>query len=507
VKILKPVLLPALSGIFIALSFPKPGLNFLAWIALVPLFFALKSASPKAALSRGLLAGFVGSVLMIYWMFLTVYWGTHQWLLAALCLVLLASYMAVYVAFWAFLSRFVRDDSGWFPLYGAVLWVAMEYARSFMLSGFTWGFLGYAQYKFLPLVQIAEYTGVYGVSFLLVLVNGAIYQSIRYRKMLPLAVTAVLMIAVLGQGQHLYQENRAPQGQSIKVAVLQGNIDQYKKWDAAFRDEIMTAYAGLARSAAKEGAQVIAWPETALPGCVPADVDVCQWLTGLVRETGAWHIVGALCTADYKNMYNGSVLFSPQGSEAAEHHKNRLVIFGEYIPCRALLGSVFKALNAMGEVTPGEQPSVLRAVGTGWGPNICSENFFGDFTRLSVLRGAGVLVNQTNDGWYGKTSQPEQHFSMNIFRAVEGRRTVVVAANTGVSAVVSPAGEISHRLPLFKPGYFVAEVTPSEKLTLYTRLGDVFAWLCALLALGIPVFVRVQITRPSTVASPEPKEM
>jgi len=486
-----PLCLSALSGLLIFVSFIVPGQFYVTWFALVPLFFALADARMRHAPWLGLASGFTASVGLVYWIFPTVYRGTNSLAVAAVCLVLLAVYMGLYTALWSFLLRAVwvaLSPAGLAVVSGA-LWVAVEYLRSYVLKGFTWGFLGYSQTPFLDLVQIAEFTGVYGIGFLIVLVNAAVFVALKKHRLIPLAVAALLVIVTVAAGRQLRRNSGADTLPPVKVAVLQGNIDQYKKWDRQFCDEIRNVYAGLARAAARETPDVIVWPETSVPGCLPLDGDTCVWVRNLVRETNTCHIIGSAYMLSGNRQYNASVLFTPRGEISAFHMKTRLVAFGEFIPLRGVFGRFVGALNETGDLTAGEKPEVLMVKGTGWGPNICSENFFGDVVRHSVLNGAEVIVNQTNDGWYGNSAEPRQHFAMNIIRAIETRRPVVVCANTGLSATVNAAGEVSNALPLFTAGYYTADILPARRMTFYVRYGDYFVVLCcalcALLTAGV----------------------
>lgn len=479
-----------LSGVLVWLSFPAPGMFYLAWIALVPLFHALFSRPLKNAPWIGLIGGFTASAGLVYWIYPTVHQGTGSAVVGIACLGALALYMALYVALWSVLVRFVWTDEGgvFMPLGAAALWTGTEFLRSYVLNGFTWGFLGYSQTPFLPLVQIAELSGVYGLSFLVVLVNACIYRGLRNRHLAyPLVAVGIVALLAAG-GERLGRADTPAAKEPVKVAVLQGNIDQYKKWDMQFRDEIRAVYDSLARSAAAEKPDMIIWPETSVPGWMPGDGETMSWVSDLVRRTATYNIVGTAFMGNDGRQYNASVLMTPRGEIAGVHKKTRLVAFGEFIPFRSVIGKYVNALNETGDLAPGEKPEVLTADGIGWGANICSENFFGDVTRRSVNNGADIIVNQTNDGWYGDTAQPAQHFAMNIVRAVETRRPIVVCANTGISAVVGPDGRVTKALPLFKPGYSLAQVYPSKTTTVYVRYGDLFAGACCafgLLALGV----------------------
>jgi apolipoprotein N-acyltransferase len=269
----------------------------------------------------------------------------------------------------------------------------------------------------------------------------------------------------------------------MKVAVIQGNIDQYKKWDNAYKDEIIDDYTALVKKASLSKPDLIIWPETAVPGLLPADPRLFSWVNRICQETATFHVIGAPYFNGGGAYYNASFLFGPDGEIIDWHKKIHLVPFGEFVPLRKLLSPFFSYLDTMGDFSPGDGVSLFSVKSVLWGPTICSENFFGGIVRRTALSGAEILLNQTNDAWFFRTSAAELHFTMNVFRAVENRRAVVVSANTGISGVIEPSGRISKRTELFRTDYFVTSVGPSKKMTFYTRWGNIFSYLCILSAL------------------------
>ncbi|MHB9154926.1 MAG: apolipoprotein N-acyltransferase [Endomicrobiales bacterium] len=476
-----PIFLSVLSGTLVFLSFPDPGLSFLAWAAFIPLLLALPGRSAKDAFFYGLLTGLAANCGVLYWIFPMIRFNTGSLLQACVCLLLLAGYLALYFGAWALALRSAgRRTSSvlLYSLFAAALWVALEYARTHFLTGFPWALLGYSQWRFIPLIQISEFTGVYGVSFLIIFVNvlaARIFTTQRYSALIPV-LPALALIVLWGYSART--EYAAPHGAKTTIAVIQGNIDQYKKWDEAYEQEIIDTYSSLVREASALRPALVVWPETAVPGFLPVDRRLYSWVSGLARETGAYQLAGTPFNDGGRDSYNSVLLFGPQGGLAGWHKKTHLIPFGEYVPLRKILEPFFGILNALGDFNRGDEHNVLAAGSLKWGPSICSENFFGGIVRRFVRNGADILVNQTNDAWFFRTSAPAQHFIMNVFRAVENRRTVVVSGNTGISGIVAPSGEVGRQLPIFTRGYFTAEVAPCRTVTFYTRWGDVFALLC-----------------------------
>jgi apolipoprotein N-acyltransferase len=269
------------------------------------------------------------------------------------------------------------------------------------------------------------------------------------------------------------------------VGVVQPSIDQYKKWDQAYEQEIKDTYSDLLDTLSESNPDIIIWPETAVPGFLPANRELYGWVRSIAKKTGAYNLIGAPYNNGDNEFYNASILFGPEGEMLGVHKKTHLVPFGEYVPFRSELAPYFGILNTLGDFKWGKNYDAFAVKSIMWASTICSENFFCGTVRRFVLNGAEIIVNQTNDAWFLKTAAAQQHFIMNVFRAIENRRPIVVAGNTGISGVVSPAGDISQQTELFERTVFTAKVSPSRKITFYTKYGDIFSQLCILIALII----------------------
>jgi apolipoprotein N-acyltransferase len=491
-KYLRPLVryhypLAVLSGILLWLSFPGFSWFPLAWIALIPLMISIIGATPLKAGLLGIITGLIAYTGITYWIVPTVYTATGSLIQTILCQAVLSVYLSLFIALWAYLIRAVdiKPSLLRFSLFSAALWIAFEYFRSWLFGGFPWVLLGYSQWKFLSLIQLAEYTGVFGISFLIVVVNTSILRLLTTKRALPFVGLLFVFAAVGVLGKVLYISNTTSSPPYIKVAVLQGNVDQYQKFDAAYQSEIIETYTTIARQAARTKPDIIIWPETSVPGVLPRDPALYSWVSSLSRETGAYNIVGSIYNNGGKDYYNSSILFGTEGEILGWHKKNHLVPFGEYIPFRKYLAPFFKIFNEMGDLTKGTQPDLLPVKSVLISSIICSENFFGSLVRRFVRKGGEVVVSQTNDAWYLNTSAAMQHFVMNVFRAVENRRTVIVAGNTGVSGIIEPNGRVSAQLPEHERAFLAATVSPSKVKTFYTIFGDWFALLCVAYALLI----------------------
>jgi apolipoprotein N-acyltransferase len=488
--------LAILSGLLLAASFPTIDLSLLAWVGLVPLFLALRDRTPKQAFWTGGIAGLVYFCGTIYWVTNSIHFYGHVPLVPASCItLLLCAYCALYPAIFAAASVRLRLRPALFFIAAPALWTALELARTYVFSGFPWALLGYTQYRSLPLIQFADITGVYGVSFLIVLVNAALAGLIGSgRRWLPLATAAALVAMVLAYGYHRLHE---PEGTgSIRIAVVQGNIEQDRKWDPAYQSDVIATYYRLTGDALKERPDLVIWPETATPFYFGGAGDFAvrtDELRRFVRSTRTPLLTGTPTYEKRDGRYllmNSAVFLDGKGAVDAMYTKHHLVPFGEYVPLKSsILFFVDKLVQAIGDFQPGTKFTVVNEPSASLGRNvpvstvICYEIIFPDLVRRFVDDGATVMTNITNDAWFGRSGAPYQHFAMAVFRAVENHVPLARAANTGVSGFIDKYGRVLAKSPLFTEAMLVHDLVPGTGKTFYTRHGDVFAWLCTIASL------------------------
>ncbi|OGR90890.1 MAG: apolipoprotein N-acyltransferase [Elusimicrobia bacterium RIFCSPLOWO2_01_FULL_59_12] len=512
------MILSLLSVLLYILSFPKFNFHWLAWIALVPLVCATAGLKPKRAFLIGWAAGTLAYAGLLYWIVITFRSAQQSFFLAVPCWLLLSAYLGLYWGAWtAWTAGKTGTSRLAFPFFAAAAWATLEYIRTYLFSGFPWTLLGDSQWRHLPLIQMASITGVYGVSFLVVLVNAAVAFFInrdvtpakagvqgRQRHWIPArqtavgpsagvvwrtasaGMTALILLGCYGFGVYRLRifsmEATAP---SLKVALLQGSIDQYQKWDSRYIQDIQHTYEELLSETARVNPDLIIWPETSVPGYLMEDPDLTNWLRGVIQRTGTHHLVGAPSRAPGGRAYNTAFSLSPRGETLGLYAKQHLVPFGEVVPLSRLLGRWIRVLNDLGGFAAGERSPVLPSSIGPIAVNICYEAIFPDLVRRGVRQGAGVIVNLTNDGWYMRTAAPHQHFIPNVFRAVENGRWVLRANNTGITGLINPAGRVVSASPVFVRDVVTGTVSPRSDLTFYTRHGDVFAWASLLFCILI----------------------
>jgi apolipoprotein N-acyltransferase len=489
--------------VLLALSFPKFGDGMVAWVALAPLLVALAEApSPSHGFRLGYVTGAISSLGIVYWTSIVVvqFGGLARPIgIAVMMLLCLALALFPSVFGWT-VARWRRTHGPAAVLLAPVAWVATEILRAHTLFDFSWCLLGYSQHANLPMIQIARYGAVYCVSFVVAAVSSALAFAVVERRRAPrnfaLLATGALVALVWMHGEWRLGQS-LPEVGRLRVGLVQASIAQDEKWDAAHAWANVDRHLELTRRAAAAGARFVAWPESALPFLFDGVPVVAQQLRDLVREQRVYLLFGNDDREDGTDgrgrIWVGAKMLDPAGELALRYHKIRLVPFGEYVPIQSVLtlGGRFSAklVQEAGDFTPGEGYELGTVDGHPIAAFICYEAIFPDLVREFAARGAELLVNITNDGWYGRTSAPYQHFAMAKFRAVENERYLVRAANTGISAVVDPHGRVLARTELFDRTVLVRDVPLVAGSTFYARRGDVFAWAClgaaiALLALG-----------------------
>jgi len=489
-------LLAAVSGALLALSFPKADLSPLAWVAFVPLFLACGNKSARKAGKLGLAAGLVGYCGILYWINIVVTTYGKLPIPVSICVYLiLVVYLALYPAAVFYLMR--RGEEKGIPAVVSfpILWVGLEFLRSFALTGFPWASLGYSQYRVLPLIQIADVSGVYGISFLIAMANVVVYLAIKgfVRKAegaaYPVrsgAVFLLILLSVVGYG--LFQLRGNEGGEKLTVALVQGNIDQSIKWDPAFMDATITIYERLTLQAAAGGVDLAVWPESAAPFFFQERGEPSVRITSLAGKIRSPILFGSPSYEDRggsRRYFNSAFLVSPSGETVGRSDKMHLVPFGEYVPLAKLLPFVHKLVVGVGDFSPGDAIIPLETGKGKVGVLVCFEGIFPELSRRYVREGARLLVNVTNDGWYGRSSAPYQHLSMAVFRAVENRVPLVRAANTGITAFIDSRGRIPQKTKLFEEAFLRGDVRMGTDRTIYSRIGDVFALICLFLSLVV----------------------
>lgn len=490
-------LLVAAGALALALAFPRTDWSGAAWVALAPLIALALVRRPRAALALGWFGGFLFFLILLRWLNFTFrVYSAIPWPLTWLPTTLLAAYCGLYVGLFAgTLSWLGKRRSAAIAITAApFLWVTAEWVRGWLMGGFPWGYLGYSQYRQLAVIQIAEVGGVYAVSFVVVAVNAALASPMvlsRKLSVMVLGLAGLLLGATLVFGNARLGESPAP-GETVSIAVVQPSIAQPLKWDPDHAASTLRTYFELTHQAGRGRPDLIVWPETSTPTVLRRDPALLAALRRLARDVGASLLVGSVDVDETSPpKYRNTAFLLDERGIVNRYDKIQLVPFGEYVPLSGVIGFVRGWAEFISDLEPGSRSVVFSGPPAPFGAVICYEGIFPALVRRFVKDGARFMVNMTNDGWFGQTDGPLQHLGMYPLRAVEHRTAVVRAANTGVSALIAPSGEIVRSLPLFVRGTLEGRVPLRVRQTVYTRFGD---WL-AYLAVGVSA-VLLATTRP-----------
>jgi apolipoprotein N-acyltransferase len=468
------------SAVLLTLAFPRFDLEPLAFVAFVPFFYAAEGL-------RGRRAFWLGMVFGIHWFVFLYYWLAPVSMFGFLLLVI---YQSLFTGAFMFAFTYVRDRTR-LPLLLTfpVLWVALEYARSVGYLGFPWGLLAHTQYKWTLLIQVADLTGAWGVSFVVAAVNVLVYYIAKDYRTVATWLRAGGAVAGIFLILNLYGAlDRVPEkkGEPVRVGLLQGNIDQAVKWDPVYRDKTMSIYRELAFDAARAGAEIIIWPETSTPFYVEENKFYLNQIFDIAESTGTYHLIGSLRHEprdevirgrDY-SVYNAAFLVSPDRKLVYGYDKVRLVPFGEHIPWKWDLPALAESLFAdVGDFTRGSAPGVFETPQGKFGVYICFESIFPDAIYRYSRLDADFVVNITNEAWFGRSNEPYQHLAMSVFRAVENKTWLVRAANTGVTCFISPNGRIVRKSKIYTTVQLTDDVYPRSRTTLYARYPRAFPYL------------------------------
>ncbi len=514
----RDLVLGLLTGILFALSFPPFRTGFLAYGALIPFFLLLQGKSAVEALRWGYVTGLFADIAVLFW----IGWVTLPGLLGAL--LILPLFFALYsIGHWFIIRRLSLAGHFLLPF----LWTAVEYLQSFGETAFPWNYLGYTQTYYLPLIQHAEYTSVYGVSFWVVLINVMLFvlwqkaPSTGARRALLYSLAAVFFVPLLHGA--LVMRTGTTGGDVIRVALLQGNVDPFEKWDANFYDRNFEVYEQQSKLTMSQRPDLLIWPETAMPFYLRHEYKYLDKVRSLVDSLRTPLLTGTIDFdydegGDYR-YYNSALLFEPFNRRIQSYAKMQLVPFSErvpyrnYFPFNVLKNLLYDMALGIGDYSKGDEFNVLKFTPARYyrspeesGENrprpsyrlaapICYESAFPNLIRQFARQGIDFLAVITNDAWFGKTSAPYQHEQIAVMRAIENRTPIARCANTGVSCFIDPFGRVSKATKIFQKTQLVGEVHIRRGTSFYTRHGNVFAncvSIIAVLAVIAAVFRRAK---------------
>ncbi len=499
-----------LTGLLLAFSFPKFDFEFLAWFGFLPLFFAIEGRKGSQSFWLGFLAGLFFYFIGLHWIINTlVNFGNISPFLGYPILFLLAAYLSTFVGLFSWIISSLRDKDPLNILLAPLIWTAFEYLRSTHSElGFSWLGLGYSQYKNLPAIQLSEFTGVYGVSAMIVLTNSALFIAFREwiysgslkdslsKKYLKTAIifAAIIWLGGVSYGFYYLKKSDNKKGTSIKAALIQGNIEQKLKWEKKYRKDIIKTYERLTLTSVQNKPDIIIWPEASLPFFYNLEIPETRWLNQLNKSLGIPMLIGGQYLEKNSSgkyvYYNSAYFLKPDSINTIRRYdKIHLVPFGEFVPFSNVLSFVKKFVYVPGELGRGKKISLFELEPWKFGVSICYEITFPDLVRQSVKKGAQFLATITNDAWFGDSAASYQHIAIAALRAVENRTPILRAANTGITGAIDSSGKIYDQTKIFVEDTVQTSIQPRKgEPTYYSKNGDVFSLCCVGLSIVLVFF-------------------
>lgn len=446
--------LAIISGCVLALSFPKFNLYLLAWIAIIPFLYTIeKSKSARSAGFLGFLFGIAFLSINLSWVgVLSNYVGLYAYF-GLICFVL---FQSIFYAVFAYLSKQLKIN---LTIWQALLWVSIEILRGLGPFGVAVGVLGLSQISLLPLIQIASFSTVYGVSFLVILLNIALAKLLIKKEYLLLATSIILVVFSISFGEATLRGSPMRSNKQITISIVQGNIPQEKKLASHYNQEIFDIHRDLSLQAAKDNPQIIIWPETTILSYIPFDASYLGQIKEMLSKTHSYLIMGSPDHDRSFNAYNTILSFSPTGEIISKYYKQHLVPFGEYLPFKPLSSFILQGTDYFGkDFTAGKNSPPFVINGIRIGSVICFETTLPFFMKNKANEGADVLLVVTNDAWFKDSSAPFEHFNNAIYRAIENRKYFIQVANTGISGLIDPYGRVLKKLDLNTRGFLTFKV-------------------------------------------------
>ena len=494
-----------------AVTLVLPQIGFLEWVTLVPMIVGAFWLCDREPLRWRTCYG-VSFATVFFYYFILYHWFVYLYPLDFVGLDKAAS-LVVVLAGWLGLSLLQAIPGGLIlplfrvicksraarrfpilkPFAFAAIWVIFEWSSTLSWTGVPWGRLCLGQAEMLPMLQLSSVLGSYAVSFLLLAVNGLLAYAILYRERQTICggIALGLLFANLTFG--LIRMNVKPKAEkTVVAAVIQGNINSHDKWDEDSLDNTLDIYERLTRKAASEGAELIVWPETALPYSFNESKSLQYFVSELAQECNATLIVGALYSGE-EGEFNSLYLVESDGTVTEQRYdKRHLVPFGEYVPMKKLIVTLIPPLSELisllgGELEAGKDSALFTTEWGSVGSMICFDSIYEMLGVSSVRDGAELMVISSNDSWFYDSAAVYQHLRQAQLRAIEEGRYILRAANTGISSVISPRGEALGCIEPLVDGYSVCEVKLTDRQTPYVALGNSFVYLCLLFCVSIPI--------------------
>ncbi|MCR4662820.1 MAG: apolipoprotein N-acyltransferase, partial [Endomicrobiaceae bacterium] len=462
-------------------SFQKFNFFLFAWIAFIPLIYCAYKNNLKYSALYGFVTGIVYSVIAFNWMFLFLLKNTKSspdsFIVSTIVWICMSLYFVVWTIIIKYCSLKIKNYRFITAIFAAAVWTVLEYIRNYYFGSFPVNLLGYSQSSFIQLIQFADIFGIYGISFVIILINCFLFYWLKDKDKKYLIISIIIMLSLFVYGQlRINQISKINNENKIEIGVVQPNILQAERWNKKHKRNIINKIIKNVDYFKEKNIDVLLYPETVLPGYLDEDKDIEK----LVNSMSAYSnisLIGGM-SIENRKIYNSIFIVSNQGNLIDKYKKKHLIIFGEYIPFYGFLEKFFSRFISNNNLTNEIELNVFKFKDFTLGINICSENYYPYLSRELVLKGATLLTTHSNDAWCDGLSYPYQHFVLNIFRAVENRKYLIVASNTGISGVIAPTGKIVRQTKNREQVCFEETVYTNNCTTIYDKIGELFVYLC-----------------------------
>ncbi|HZX12907.1 MAG TPA: apolipoprotein N-acyltransferase [Thermodesulfobacteriota bacterium] len=503
--------LSVISGVLFPVAFVIPYAGIISWFLLIPFFWAIANKSPWNAFRLGILTGTIANEIGTYWLIGTLSrFGGFPHIVSFIFHLAISVYSGFLFAIFAYVTTklgLFRKQGLISALLIASVWTSLEFLFPFL---FPYGITN-SQADYLPLIQIFDLFGMYSLSFLIVFVNVTLMRVLKkllehnITPTLEILTSLILIILIISYGLWKIdlETKKIAEAPKIRVGIVQANFDIFEKKQ---KNESTITERHKLMSYVLNSPELIIWPETAIQAWIPASQDFLtnEGELAIPQTKNSYFLVGGLSYKFNNNeinpefdqkidKFNTAFLTDPQGRILGRYNKIKLLLFGEYLPFTKYIPALKKISPASGDFTPGSNLEILeiKEKGIKIAPLICYEDIIPSFSRKFVENGANLLVNITNDAWFGKSFEPYQHLSFSIPRAVETRRFLARATNTGISAIIDSVGRVTARTGIFEQTTLEGTIAIVDgKKTLYTRIGDVFPWGCLIFWIGFVLITK-----------------
>jgi apolipoprotein N-acyltransferase len=476
-------------------SFPPINAYFLAYISLIPLLFALRNSTFLSAFLSGFMTGFIHEIILLSWMIPTLTTHAQFSVVYAVSLTMIMSViLAINIAVFASLTHFFSPKTHQLLIL-PLFWVSLEWIKSWGQLAFPWELMGYSQYKCTTLIQFSDIAGVYGVSGFIVLMNSCIFMIILFFSQITwnnqkitkplMTISAVLILCIplfifmYGLKQIHTMDKKISKALHKTVMIVQPSIPQNEKWDGDNRIPITKKMISQTYEAKQDTVDLVVWPETSLPYAIHSKHQLRQFVLQSIKQMNIALVAGSPTFIKDKQKtihYNSAYVINKQGQIKSRYDKVRLVPFSEHLPFSCLRDFWIHFGAPDDKFSSGIAGQVHSLEDLTLGIQICFEIIFPEYTRMSCANGANLIINISNDAWFGHTASPYQHFSMAVFRAVENKRALVRCANSGISGIIDPCGRILSQSQLFDTTTIIDNIPIIQDFkSIYSKWGDWFA--------------------------------